>query len=171
MAISPTTKKAIIDGGPIPTHHWTILLDLRVPSSGVFRSITGTLVHECEKGSPLITMQAAMWYAVQVSFTCTFPAVFLAHLRPFQWAFNSYASEGSREIKEKPMEALKRLGHAKLKLDEYESAFAHSRLHFSVAISFQSGSRPKLSTQMISTLHSQVRPRRTLSGVLTFLFL
>lgn len=42
-----------------------------------------------------------------------------------QWFLTSYGSEGSREVKAKPMEALKRLGHEKLKLDEYESALTY----------------------------------------------
>ena len=56
----------------------------------------------------------------------------------FQWLINSYGHEGSREVKAKPMEALKRLGHEKLKLDEYESARTYSRLlfFFEILISF-----------------------------------
>jgi len=57
-----------------------------------------------------IASQAAAWYA-------------------FQWALSSYGYEGSREVKEKPMEALKRLGHAKLKLDEYEKRIASEVIH------------------------------------------
>jgi hypothetical protein len=44
----------------------------------------------------------------------------------FQWLINSYGPEGSLEVKAKPMEALKKLGHEKLKLDEYESACTYS---------------------------------------------
>jgi hypothetical protein len=44
-----------------------------------------------------------------------------------QWLINSYGSEGSKEVGTKPLEALKRLGHEKLKLNEYESEFALSR--------------------------------------------
>jgi hypothetical protein len=44
----------------------------------------------------------------------------------FQWVIDSYGNEGSREVKSKPMEALKRLGHEKLRLDEYESACTYS---------------------------------------------
>lgn len=43
----------------------------------------------------------------------------------FQWFIN-YGQEGSSEVKAKPMEALKKLGHEKLKLDEYESACTYS---------------------------------------------
>jgi hypothetical protein len=45
----------------------------------------------------------------------------------FQWLLSSYGPEGSKEVGAKPMEALKRLGHEKLKLNEYESEFALSR--------------------------------------------
>ena len=44
----------------------------------------------------------------------------------FQWFINSYGQEGAGEVKAKPMEALKKLGHEKLKLDEYESACTYS---------------------------------------------
>src|SRR5712672_2652747 len=45
-----------------------------------------------------------------------------------QWFINSYGFgyEGSREVNAKPMEALKKLGHEKLKLDEYESTCTYS---------------------------------------------
>jgi hypothetical protein len=46
----------------------------------------------------------------------------------FQWLINSYGYEGSSEVKAKPMEALKKLGHEKLKLDEYESACTYSTM-------------------------------------------
>ncbi|KAI0292414.1 AAA-domain-containing protein [Russula brevipes] len=42
---------------------------------------------------------------------------------------SSYGHEGAREVKAKPMEALKRLGHAKLKLDEYEKRIASEVIH------------------------------------------
>jgi len=74
MAISPTTKKVIID-------------------VAIF-----------------VASQAAAWYA-------------------FHWVLNSYAHEGSGEVKAKPMEALKRLGHAQLKLDEYEKRIASEVIH------------------------------------------
>jgi hypothetical protein len=44
----------------------------------------------------------------------------------FQWLYNTYVQEGSGDVKAKPMEALKKLGHEKLKLDEYESACTYS---------------------------------------------
>ncbi|KAH9960126.1 AAA-domain-containing protein [Russula dissimulans] len=74
MAISPTTKKVIID-------------------VAIF-----------------VASQAAAWYA-------------------FHWVLSSYAHEGSGEVKAKPMEALKRLGHAQLKLDEYEKRIASEVIH------------------------------------------
>jgi len=57
-----------------------------------------------------IATQAAAWYT-------------------FNWFLNSYGHEGAREVKAKPMEALKRLGHAKLKLDEYEKRIASEVIH------------------------------------------
>ncbi|KAF8477947.1 AAA-domain-containing protein [Russula ochroleuca] len=74
MAISPTTKKVIID-------------------VAIF-----------------LASQAAAWYTVH-------------------WLLNSYGHEGSTEVKAKPMEALKRLGHQKLKLDEYEKRIASEVIH------------------------------------------
>jgi len=74
MAISPTTKKVIIDV--------TIFL----------------------------ATQAAAWYTLH-------------------WLISSYGHEGAREVKAKPMEALKRLGHEKLKLDEYEKRIASEVIH------------------------------------------
>lgn len=59
------------------------------------------------------------------------------------------------------MEALKRLGHEKLKLNEYESASTYYMLIvFYILMSFQSESLPRLSIQMISISLSQVRPWR-----------
>ncbi|KAH9987246.1 ATPase [Russula vinacea] len=83
MAISPTTKKVIIDGGFRVIPDWS-----------------ETYVHHLV-------------------------ALFLAT----QWLINSYGHEGSREVKAKPMEALKRLGHQKLKLDEYEKRIASEVIH------------------------------------------
>ncbi|KAN0124155.1 AAA domain containing protein [Lactarius tabidus] len=57
-----------------------------------------------------IASQAAAWYTVQ-------------------WLINSYGTEGSKEVGTKPMEALKRLGHEKLKLNEYEKRIASEVIH------------------------------------------
>jgi len=57
-----------------------------------------------------IASQAAAWYTVQ-------------------WLLNSYGPEGSKEVGAKPMEALKRLGHEKLKLNEYEKRIASEVIH------------------------------------------
>ncbi|KAH9971443.1 AAA-domain-containing protein [Russula compacta] len=57
-----------------------------------------------------LASQAAAWYTIH-------------------WFLSSYGSEGSREVKAKPMEALKRLGHEKLKLDEYEKRIASEVIH------------------------------------------
>jgi len=57
-----------------------------------------------------LASQAAMWYTVH-------------------WFLNSYGHEGSKEVKAKPLEALKRLGHEKLKLDEYEKRIASEVIH------------------------------------------
>jgi len=57
-----------------------------------------------------IASQAAAWYTVQ-------------------WLINSYGPEASKEVGAKPMEALKRLGHEKLKLNEYEKRIASEVIH------------------------------------------
>ncbi|KAH9018131.1 ATPase [Lactarius hengduanensis] len=57
-----------------------------------------------------IASQAATWYTVQ-------------------WIINSYGTEGSKGIEAKPMEVLKKLGHEKLKLNEYEKRIASEVIH------------------------------------------
>ncbi|KAH8986734.1 AAA-domain-containing protein [Lactarius akahatsu] len=57
-----------------------------------------------------IASQAAAWYTVQ-------------------WILNSYGTEGSKEVGAKPMEALKKLGHEKLKLNEHEKRIASEVIH------------------------------------------
>jgi ATPase family AAA domain-containing protein 1 len=83
-------------------------------------------------------MQAAAWYTFQVSYTSPEPQLRF-HDR-FKWLLNSYVHEGSKEVKAKPMEALKRLGHENLKLDEYESALTYS-YSFSLQTSYFSSER------------------------------
>ncbi|KAI0060453.1 ATPase [Artomyces pyxidatus] len=74
MAISPTTKKAILD-------------------VAIF-----------------LASQAAMWYTVQ-------------------WVLEAYSPDRPKEVKAKPLEALKKLGHGQLKLDEYEKTIASEVIH------------------------------------------
>ncbi|KAI0048848.1 AAA-domain-containing protein [Auriscalpium vulgare] len=74
MAMSPTTKKAILD-------------------VAIF-----------------VASQAAMWYTLH-------------------WVMHSYGPEKEKEVKAKPMEALKKLGHGNLKLDEYEKTIASEVIH------------------------------------------
>ncbi|KAF8627417.1 hypothetical protein AX17_006232 [Amanita inopinata Kibby_2008] len=46
-----------------------------------------------------------------------------------RWVFESVTSEKKGEVKTKQLEALKRLGHANLKLDEYERTVANEVIH------------------------------------------
>ena len=123
MAISTTTRKVILDGELIQSPSHRRLLTLLC--SGTIHSFSGA--------SPPMQManlstapQAAAWYTVQVSFAVPFVVIFRVRWY-FQWLLSSYGPEGSKEVGAKPLEALKRLGHEKLKLNEYESAFALSR--------------------------------------------
>ncbi|KAI0322058.1 ATPase [Amylostereum chailletii] len=57
-----------------------------------------------------LASQAAMWYTVH-------------------WVFDAYGPDREKEKKHKPMEALKKLGHGELKLDEYERTIASEVIH------------------------------------------
>jgi hypothetical protein len=69
---------------------------------------------------PIVT-QAAAW-TVNVSFALSSLTHFQVQ-RKFQRLLGSDGSEGSKKDGETAMKTLKRLGHGKLKLNEYESQF------------------------------------------------
>ncbi|ETW82235.1 AAA family ATPase, CDC48 subfamily [Heterobasidion irregulare TC 32-1] len=57
-----------------------------------------------------LASQAAMWYTVH-------------------WMLDSFSPNREKEVKAKPLEALKKLGHEKLELDEYEKTIASEVIH------------------------------------------
>ena len=51
-----------------------------------------------------------------------------------QWVLDSASPDKKGNVKAKQLEALKRLGHAGLQLDEYESTCRHSTPNMSVTL-------------------------------------
>ena len=120
------SQKVIIDGEWAPSYP-VRFRDSSSSFSGIIFGIAGTLasmslkVDESDNnpGSSVVYRSRQFQLRIPVDFGVQ---------RHFQWLINSYGHERSREVKAKPMEALKRLGHEKLKLEEYESALKYSRL-------------------------------------------
>ncbi len=123
MAISTTTRKVIIDGELSQTpSHCGLLTRFRFRCSGNIHSFSGVSVSLRMKRTGRLTsvsIGCSMVHSPSLFRSLLFVAI--SSLTGFKWLLNSYGAEGSKEVGTKPMEALKKLGHEKLKLNEYES--------------------------------------------------
>ena len=77
---------------------------------------------------PLLNVgaKAALFYTLRVCLSPRVTCHLHIHVPALQWVLDSTSPEKKGDVKAKQLEALKRLGHAGLQLDEYESMCGHS---------------------------------------------